>query len=441
MASIRQRRHRLPEDGEKKNDKSCNNRNDKNHITEAADAASAAIDIHNHLLPLPLVLAVLVCSGFFWVASLRDVMATGKPILDKFGILWRQDDADANYLQYTKSTGLSAIMGVTTDANNMGGLFLRKMAGVAALTFHTSKLWPVLFSSGLTYDRKESAASGIHRWVGASWSAGHFDPILALGMIGDVCLSVFYFERLEELKNAGAGAIGMAFALAGLAEAFVLGVYLLNRRMDCKYRGTPKNISAGASNVSKDIRAEDPNSLPSRIVARTVFITSLLISFISLRDLFLPGTILSFLPRDDIYLEWTGAFLHSPPPDTVEADEHGLEAPLFEGDTFVSQLLGLYLSLGCMLKMMSAVGWSKGNRNMGMETSKSGGKEIMVENVDRSGVVSSRMIWKAMAVGDGLLLFMLRLFTPAAMTASLDLRWHLMFLAYEAFILALYGFW
>lgn len=332
-------------------------------------------------------------------------------------------------------------MGATTDANNMGGLFLRKMAGTAALAFHTSKLCPVLFSSGPTYDQKESAASGKHRWAGASWSAGHFDPILALGMIGDTCLTVFYMARLDELKNAGAGAIGMGFVSAGLAEAFVLAMYLLNRRMHYNVRGMDKKLKANSmpERASRDMRAEDPSSLPSRIVARTVCITSLLMSFISLRDLFFPGTILSFLPRDDIYLEWTGAFLHSPPPDTVEADEHGLEAPLFEGDKFVSQLLGLYLSLGCMLKILSAVGWSKGNRNMG--SSGSADRKIMIENVDRSGVVSSRIIWKTMAFGDALLLIMLRLFTPAAMTASLDLRWHLMFVAYEAFILFLYGFW
>ena len=61
-----------------------------------------------------------------------------------------------------------------------------------------------------------------------------------------------------------------------------------------------------------------------------------------------------------------------------------------------------------------------------------------VDNVDRSGLVSSKMIWKAQAFGDMLLLGMLRLFTPAAKSASLDLRWHLMLVAYEAFILCEY---
>ena len=34
-----------------------------------------------HLAPLPLVLAVLVCSGVTWVLAFRDLMATGRPIM------------------------------------------------------------------------------------------------------------------------------------------------------------------------------------------------------------------------------------------------------------------------------------------------------------------------------------------------------------------------
>lgn len=340
--------------------------------------------------------------------------------------------------QYTKSTewfddsrgwkskqgGLSTILTFTSDANNMGGLFVRKMAGVAGLAYHTTKILPIVFHSPPQYDTKSK------KYVGASWSAGHFDPLLSLGMIGNVCISMFYLARFDELKHAGAQGIGLAFILTSLVEAFIFGLYLLSRRMNHKalnpnvriVSGNTAAVTSRSSNVYDP--AEDPNSLPSRIVARTVFIVSSLIGMISLRDLFVPGTILSYIPRDDIYLEWTGAFLHSPPPDTVEADEQGLEAPLYEGDKFVSQLLGMYLSLCCLMKMLSAWGWSKGNRRMGR-----------VENVDRSGVVSSKMIWKAQAFGDMLLLGMLRLFTPAAKTASLDLRWHLMLVAYEGFIL------
>jgi len=415
----------------------ASNGTDKNDAAIPHQAAGSSVD---HLLPLPLVLTVLVCSGLFWITSFRDVMATGKPMLDTLGFLWGQEDADANFLQYTKSTewfddsrgwksrqgGLSTILAATTDANNMGGLFVRKMSGVAGLAFHTTKIWPIVFHSPPQYDRKSKNG----RWVGASWSAGHFDPLLSMGMIGDVCISMFYLARFEEVKNAGAGGIGMAFVLTSFVEAFIFSLYLLHRRMTHK---TAKSSTGRGNSIrtGEYDPQEDPNALPSRIVARTVLIVSSLICLISLRDLLYPGTILSFIPRDDIYLEWTGAFLHSPPPDTVEADEHGLEAPLFAGDKFVAQLLGLYLSLGCMFKLSSAWGWSKGNRNMGEK----------LENVDRSGVVSSKMIWKAQAFGDVLMLGMLRMFTPAAKSGSLDLRWHLMLVAYEAFILCLYGFW
>ena len=33
-----------------------------------------------HFVPLPLVVIILVCSGFMWVMAFRDVMATGRSI-------------------------------------------------------------------------------------------------------------------------------------------------------------------------------------------------------------------------------------------------------------------------------------------------------------------------------------------------------------------------
>jgi len=64
--------------------------------------AAAGSSIH-HLVPLPLVLTVLICSGFYWIVCFRDVMATGKPILDYdnrlSSIIWGEDvNADMNYL-------------------------------------------------------------------------------------------------------------------------------------------------------------------------------------------------------------------------------------------------------------------------------------------------------------------------------------------------------
>eukprot|EP00580_Thalassiosira_gravida_P009304 CAMPEP_0201640702 /NCGR_PEP_ID=MMETSP0493-20130528/22456_1 /ASSEMBLY_ACC=CAM_ASM_000838 /TAXON_ID=420259 /ORGANISM="Thalassiosira gravida, Strain GMp14c1" /LENGTH=251 /DNA_ID=CAMNT_0048114447 /DNA_START=40 /DNA_END=792 /DNA_ORIENTATION=- len=251
-------------------------------------------------------------------------------------------------------------MSSTTDANNMGGLFVRKLSGAAGLAFHTTKLMPVVFHSPPQYHHG--------KWMGASWSAGHFDPVLTLGMMGDVCLAYFYLGRLEELKDVGAGGLGMAFVLTSLVEAFVLGMYMLTRRMNHNSLSkvpkattatdtstTTTTTSGRTTSANANPLDENPNSLPSRIAARTIFIVSTLISLVSLRDLLFPGTILSFLPRDDIYLEWTGAFLHSPPPGTIESDEHGLESPLFAGDLFVHQLLGMYLSLSCAFKFASAV--------------------------------------------------------------------------------------
>ncbi|KAL7534474.1 hypothetical protein ACHAXR_007958, partial [Thalassiosira sp. AJA248-18] len=77
----------------KKSSETTANENKNDDIPN--DAAGSAM---HHLIPLPLVLTVLVCSGLFWIASFRDVMATGKPILDTMGVLWGQDDADANFL-------------------------------------------------------------------------------------------------------------------------------------------------------------------------------------------------------------------------------------------------------------------------------------------------------------------------------------------------------
>lgn len=283
------------------------------------------------------------------------------------------------------------------------------------MAFQFSKIWPVVFQSFPYYQ------SGKKGMVGPSWSGGHYDPLLICGMVGDLALAAFYLVKLNEIKTAGAQGLGMAYVLAAVLEALVFGLYIVSRRM-----GGTKVVKQSTSEETKsEDPLDDPNTLPSRIVARTVMIVSTLMSIIAVRDLAFPGTILSFIPRDDIYLEWTGAFLHSPPPDTVESDEHGLEAPLYAGDKFVSQLMGLYLVLCCMMKFASVIGWTKGSRSMG----------VGVENADRWGIVASRLIWKTMALGDLFILTLLRMFTPAAQTASLDLRWHLMMVAYEMFIL------
>lgn len=160
--------------------------------------------------------------------------------------------------------------------------------------------------------------------------------------------------------------------------------------------------------------------MPSRVVARTVAVCTGAISLIAGRDLFYPGQIIDFIPRDDIYLEWTGAFLHSPPDGSIEAEENAITAAFFVADKFLSQHMALCFLLLSFYKIVSAFFINYGN--------------------DGSGEIKARMIWKAQFLGDGLILFLFRLFASAAKSASLDLRWHLMVIAYEACILGLYGF-
>lgn len=163
-----------------------------------------------------------------------------------------------------------------------------------------------------------------------------------------------------------------------------------------------------------------PNSIPSRIVARTLGIVSGIMMVYSIRDLFFSGTILEFIPRDDIYLEWTNAFLHSPPEGSPEAFDHGLESSFYIGDKFVSQLYALHVLISIGYKISSTF--------------------LISCKHDGSGIIQSKMIWKSLAAGDGMFLFTMRLFTSAAQSAGFDMRWHLMCLGYETFILILYAF-
>lgn len=477
----RQDENEVPNDNAKSNKLTPddNKRDANNAANKGGVATKQQLTASHHLLPLPLVIITLLCSGLFWVISFRDAFATGQPLLlhrsSAASFLSSLAQAELSMIEHTKSHkwyhdddtskaywkssrgGLGSIRPYTSDDNDMGGLFVRKVAGVAAMGYHSSKLWPIVFQSApvpVLLGKKMKSK-------GASWSVGHYDPILILGIIGNIFVALFYMMRLDELKSAGAEQLVGVLVMTSLIEALVFGVYLLSRRMRIKnstsavagnvpqqkqrqkqiQKQSPqkrkgskgKGESSSSPSVKEEYNPQDnPNSIPSRIALRTVLIVSSTISLISIRDLFFPGTILPFFPRDDIYLEWTGAFFHSPPPDTVEADEYGLESLLHSGDKFISQLMGMYLVLGCLWKFASVFGWSKGNRNMGESTS--------LENVDSHGVVSSKMIWKAQALGDMLLLFMLRLFAPAAKSASLDLRWHLMTVAYEMIILGLYGF-
>lgn len=283
--------------------------------------------------------------------------------------------------------GLSTIQAMSTDANNMGGLFIRKIGGAAAATVHLQKLAPLLFHPH-----------------GAQWAAGHFRPLYWMAIFANVALAAFYACYADDM--AAAGADGMAkFNLAVLAvESLVLVYYLF----------TQKQSSTRAPAIAMP-EGKTPDSVTSRIVTRTVAVAGSVMSLVLLRDLFFPGFILDFIPRDDIYLEWTNAFMHSPPPGSEEMDDQGLEAVLFVGDKFASQFMALNMLILSAYKFMTAFGIKYGS--------------------DGSGSVKCKMIWKVQCAGDLFVLLLMRIFSAAALSASLDLRWHLMLMGYEAFIL------
>jgi hypothetical protein len=288
--------------------------------------------------------------------------------------------------------GLSSISPVTTDANNMGGLFVRKLGGAAALASQIQKILPLLFHP-----------------ANARWKRGHFRPVLITAVIANLFLIIFYGIYItEELTAVGADELPKLFTGILSLETIVILAYLI----------TSRNVSKGPAVAMQD--GKTPNSIISRIVARTNLLVSGMIVVIAGRDLFFPGTILDFIPRDDIYLEWTGALLHSPPDGSPEAEAHGMERDFFVGEKFLSQYLALNMLILCLYKFVGAF--------------------VIRARNDGGGLVQAKMIWKAQAVGNAIILYLFRLFSPAAGSASIDFRWHLMMIAYETLILSLYGF-
>lgn len=263
---------------------------------------------------------------------------------------------------------------------------MRKVGGAAAVGVHLHKLVPLLFHPN-----------------GAKWSHGHFRPVLSFSLLANLAICAFLGLYMEDFVVAGAQTVPMAMIGTLVVESVAICWYLVSQRKIV--RGPAIAMPSGKT----------PRSIPSRIVARTVAIVSTLMVLVAGRDLFFPGTILQYFPRDDIYLEWTGAFLHSPPIGSPEASEQGLAAPLHIGDKFMSQMLALHVLLLCFYKFASSY--------------------LIPFGSDGSGEIKTRMIWKASSIGGFALVLLFRMFQPAANSASLDLRWHLMSMAYEAFIL------
>jgi len=374
----------------------------KNVISTSSSSSINSKNKTNPLVPLPLIAIVCLCSGSLWMLALRDLFRTGQVILGPM---------DEQMLQFTHSTdwydssrgwwkstqgGFSAIQSITTDANNMGGFFVRKLTGAASLIVHSQKLFPLLFSSS-----------------NINWSEGHYDPLVCTAIVGNIALILFYLSYQTVFIQANANTMSLYIISVSMIEALSMMGYLIHR-----WFTTTRNISKPT--IIKYPMGKNASSLVSNIVARTVGIITALMILIASRDLFFPGQEIGFPPMDDIYLEWTGAFIHSPPPGSIEEQEYSLEAPLHIGDLFISQLCALYILIFCFQKLIAAFGIRYG--------------------IYGQGLYQCLVFWKIQSIGDGLLLLVFRAFASSAKSASLDVRWHLMCLGYEACILALYGY-
>mmetsp|Transcript_23672 Transcript_23672/g.34961 ORF Transcript_23672/g.34961 Transcript_23672/m.34961 type:complete len:388 (+) Transcript_23672:106-1269(+) len=350
-----------------------------------------------HLPPLPLVFVILFCSGAMWVFGLRDALATGKNILGEM---------DYAYLEFTKSLkwfdnskgwrstqgGLSAIRQITTDDNDMGGLFVRKLLGATAMGVHIHKLLPILFHP-----------------KGCIWESGHFRPLLTTAIISNIAIATLYGIYLEDFSTANAEGLPKLFIMILGFETIVLIYYLLGM----------KKITRGPAVVMPE--GKTPTSIVSRILARTVAVVTGITAMIAGRDLFFPGYIFKFFPRDEVYLEWTGAFLHSPPEGSPEAADQGMDAAFYIADKFLSQMLALNILILALYKFVSAF--------------------LVKYGADGSGIHKTKIIWQGSFAGMGMIFLIFRLFAPAAKSASWDPRWHLMSMGYELIIFFLYVFY
>mmetsp|Transcript_2956 Transcript_2956/g.6967 ORF Transcript_2956/g.6967 Transcript_2956/m.6967 type:complete len:276 (+) Transcript_2956:441-1268(+) len=273
----------------------------------------------------------------------------------------------------------------------MGGLFVRKIAGAAGMTLQIQKMMPLLMHP-----------------VNARWKMGHFNPLLWTASVTNLLLAAFYGSCMYDLMTADAAFLPTIFIAILVIEAMVMLYYLMTF-------GEAKRGPAIALTQGKI-----PSSVVSRIVGRTVLLVSGAMTLFAARDLFYPGQIMSFIPHDDIYLEWVGALIHSPPEGSPEAEEYGMTAMLHLGDKFVSQLMAANLLLLCMYKFVSAF--------------------LIRYGSDGGGLVKSQILWKSQTIGGATILILVRLFTSAATSAGVDIRWPVMAIAYETFILGLHGF-
>ena len=424
------------------------------HNLDESSADGGSISILAPLPPLALVCILLLCSGCcLGVLSWRDFAMTGHPLFlnDAFPDWLRR--ADQSYLEHTSSTqwyddtdgwkstqgGFSAVQQVSTDANNMGGFFIRKMAGAIALGWSMYKLVPLLYTTPQTIWMSSTSSS-------SSKQQQHYTPWLGFAILGNMMIVLFWLVHVVEWQTQhltdlihyavlhitvlGVETMVMMYYAATLLSLFQPSRHDPSPSSNTTTTTTSTSHSATTMKTNENAaiahafpKGKTPTSLPSNIVSRTVLLISGTICALMVRDLCFAAFILStVIPRDDVYLEWTNALRHSPPKGSPEYAAYGMDAPLYSGDLFVSQYLALHMIVSCAIKLLAAT-------------------TVRLGKDGRRGTLRTKLIWQGMSVSNGLLMFVIRLFTPAAASVALDFRYILMALGYETFILALYGFW
>jgi hypothetical protein len=320
-----------------------------------------------------------------------------------------------------KSTqgGFSAVATVSTDDNNMGGFFIRKMTGATTLGWCLIKVWPLFF----LYHHNNNMSNHRHQnmVVTPSWHQGHYLPLLYMIMVGNCIITIFlalqlpqwYQEQSPGTKDVSMVQWAYLQMTVLLLETIVVCYYTVTCRR--QYYNKNNNTTAVAYAMPS---GKTPTSTPSNIVTRTVMLITGMMTVLAIRDVCFTGHILEFWPRDDIYLEWTNALQHSPPPGSPEYEQDGgaIQAALYVGDKFIAQYMAIHLFVISITKLMSAT-------------------TIRVGSDGRSGMIQAKILWQGATIANVLLMVVLRVFQPAAASASWDLRYALIVVGYETFVL------
>jgi hypothetical protein len=245
----------------------------RKQLDENISKAKIEVAKELHFVPNVLFLIVLICSGALAILSYRDMFGTGKVIFGEHDEALLQFTGSKKWFDNSKgwkstAGGFSAVKKITTDENDMGGLFVRKMAGAAGLGFHLQKLVPLLFQRSDTH-----------------WGRGHFRPMLVTSALGDLAIAGFYISHGQVLKSDDAHFMGYAIAFALIFEAVIMLSFAVSSSSSIR-KGTAGATSSPDFKVKSFPPGKGPKSVVCKIITRTFCIVTGAITLIAGRDFF-----------------------------------------------------------------------------------------------------------------------------------------------------------